>query len=273
MSRLPRPVGKVLAALCLLAGAPAPTFAAAVDLMPHRAVYDLSLAAARSGQTVTDVEGRMSFVWKDVCDGWSIDYRTRMQMFFGSRGGQEVSWTYSAWEADDGQDFRFFLRRFRNGEETERLRGRARLRPEGGGTAELTEPEAREVELPADTLFPKSHTEAILDAARRDQRFLFAHVFDGTGEHGGLYAVNTVILPTEAQQGKAAEHDLLSGVPAWRTDLAFFPPEGNDGTPESEQSLRFYANGVAGSMRIDYGDFVIQADLSELEKLDRPQCR
>ncbi len=245
---------------------------AAAELMPHRAIYDLSLAAARNTQTVTDVDGRMSFVWKDVCDGWSIDYRTRMQMFFGREGGQEVSWKYSSWESNDGTRFRYFLRRFRDGRETERLRGEAKLAPGGGGTARIVEPEAREVDLPRDTLFPKTHTQELLAAARAGERFLYAHIFDGTGD-SGLYAVNSAILGSADGKPPELESPLLAEVPSWRVTLAFFPPGESDGTPESEQSMRVYANGVAGSMRIDYGDFVLRAKLTELERLESPQCR
>lgn len=245
---------------------------AAAELMPHRAIYDLSLAAARSTRTVTDVDGRMSFVWKDVCDGWSIDYRTRMQMFFGREGGQEVSWKYSSWESNDGTRFRYFLRRFRDGRETERLRGEAELAPEGGGTATVIEPEPREVDLPPDTLFPKAHTEKLLAAARAGERFLYAHIFDGTGE-SGLYAVNSAILGRADAKPPELDSPLLKDVPSWRVTLAFFPPGESDGTPESEQSMRVYANGVAGSMRIDYGDFVLRAELTDLERLESPRCR
>jgi hypothetical protein len=39
------------------------------------------------------------------------------------------------------------------------------------------------------------------------------------------------------------------------------------GTPEYEVGLRYYANGVADEMKMDFGDFVLDGKLEELEAL------
>ena len=150
--------GGLAAAFAILAGAPA-----AQAMVPHKAVYDLSLAKARSSQAASSIAGRIVFTWRDVCDGWSVDYKAQMRVSFGERGTQQIAWQYSAWEGDDGERFRFFTRRFVGGDdEPERRRGSATMTPGQGGTATLEQPEERTVELPADTMFPKAHSDAIL---------------------------------------------------------------------------------------------------------------
>jgi hypothetical protein len=264
------PFRRLIAGLAV-AGLTAASAHAATQIVPHRAVYDLSLAKARSSQTASQVDGRMTFVWKDVCDGWSIEYDTDMDLVFAKRGTQSVSWTYTSWESDDSTRMRFFLERAMNGQQTLTRRGRAEKGPDGG-TAVITAPERKEVPLESDTMFPGEHSRAILDAARQGERFLYAPVFDGTGDNNGLFIGNAVILDSE--QGNAPDLDspLLADVPSWRINLAFFTPDDTEGTPQSEQSVRYYANGVAGTLTLDYGDFVVRAELTELKSLDRPDC-
>jgi len=261
---------RLVAALAVLALS-ATSVHAATKILPHRAVYELSLAKARGSQTASQVDGRMTFVWKDVCDGWSIAYDTAMDLVFAEQGTQSVSWQYTAWESDDGSRMRFFLERAMNGRQTLKRRGRAEKGPDGG-TAVITAPERKEVPLKPDTMFPGEHSRAILTAAREGERFLYAPVFDGTGENDGLFVGNAVIL--ESEQGNAPDLDspLLADVPSWRINLAFFAPDDTEETPQSEQSVRYYANGVAGTLTLDYGDFVVRAELTELKALDRPDC-
>ena len=253
---------------------PAPASAAEeIAFVPHRAVYDMRLAAARGSQGARAIGGLMEFTWRDVCDGWSMDYKSRMRVAFAEQGTRNLSWNYSSWESDDGTRFRFFLRRYADGQETLRARGSATLAPGEGGTAIYSLPGEREIDLPADTLFPKAHSERIVETALAGESFLWRHVFDGTGDEGGLFGVNAAILKEiPANEDLPLEHELLADVRSWRTSLAYFPTESRESTPESEQEMRMFANGIVGTLTIDYGDFVVVAELTELEALERPDC-
>ena len=269
----------VLFASALVAGlvtglAPGAAAPAAQAMVPHKAVYDLSLAKARSSQAANAISGSIAFTWRDVCDGWSVDYKAEMRVSFGERGTQQIAWQYTAWEGDDGERFRFFTRRYAGGgDEPERRRGSARMTPGEGGTARLEQPEARTVELPADTMFPLSHSEAILDRAQAGETFFWRHVFDGTGDGDGLFGVNAVVIrEIAANQALPIDHPLLRDQRSWRVQLAYFPSGRQESTPESEQVTRLFANGVAGSIEIDYGDFVVDAELAELQALEAEAC-
>ncbi|WP_200341192.1 cell envelope integrity EipB family protein [Rhodovibrio sodomensis] len=260
--------GALAAALAVGAGVPG-----AQAMVPHKAVYELSLAKARSSQAVNAISGTIVFTWRDVCDGWSVDYKAEMRVSFGARGTQQTAWQYSAWEGDDGKRFRFFTRRATAGGEPERRRGSARITPGEGGTATLEQPEARTVDLPADTMFPKAHSEAILERAKAGETFFWRYVFDGTGDGDGLFGVNAIILKElEANTALPIDHPLVRDQRSWRVQLAYFPSGQEESTPESEQVTRLFANGVAGSIEIDYGDFVVDAELSELTELQAEAC-
>ena len=256
----------ILAVACAL-----PVAHAAGPIAPHRAVYDLSLAKARSSRAASSVDGTMTFSWKDVCDGWSIAYETQMELVFPDRGSRAVSWRYTAWESNDSTRMRFFLKRAMNGKTTLERRGRARKGPDGG-EAVITQPEKRTIALQPDTMFPGEHSRALLDAARAGERFLYTRVFDGTGENDGLFVANAAILDAKRGTPPDLESPLLTDTPSWRVNLAFFAPDDPEGTPQSEQRVRYYANGIAGTLTLDYGNFVVRARLDDLSALDRPDC-
>jgi hypothetical protein len=263
-----RVVGAGALALALAVGA-GPADARA--MVPHEAVYELSLAKVRSTQAANAISGRMVFTWRDVCDGWSIDYRSRMQISF-PQGTREVGWRYSAWESKDGERFRFFTRRLA-GAEPERREGEASLTQGAGGTATFARPDNRTVELPGDTMFPLHHSEAVIDRAQAGDTFFWSHVFDGTGEADGLFGVSAVVTrEIPANEDLPLDHALLRDQSSWRVALAYFPGGSREATPESEQATRLFANGVAGSIRIDYGDFVVRAELAELKRLEAEAC-
>src|SRR5258708_32694379 len=49
--------------------------ARAIEITPHRALYNLSLGAAKSASGVADARGTMLLEWADSCDGWTIEQR------------------------------------------------------------------------------------------------------------------------------------------------------------------------------------------------------
>lgn len=246
--------------------------AAGERLLPHRAVYALSLGGLRSSSPVVEAAGRFEFEWEDVCDGWAVSQKFRIALLYEDGISVSFGWSLSSWEARDGSRYRFFIRRFDGSGQTESVRGEAQLGADGSGSATFREPEAREIELPAGTMFPTSHTLHVLTQAEAGAAPVYTMVFDGSGE-GGLFGVSAAlsrrIAPDTPAQIASA---LLKGVPSWRVNLAFFGAGAESVEPEQEQGLRLFANGVVDEMRLDYGDFVLDADLTELSGLPAPDC-
>ena len=97
--------------------------AQAFEIAPHRAVYDLSFAGAKSNSQVVDVTGAMEFDWEDACDGWSVTQRTAMAFSYQSGETVNLGWNLVTWESKDGLRYRFFIRNLENGEVKEEYRG------------------------------------------------------------------------------------------------------------------------------------------------------
>ncbi len=240
----------------------------AVEVAPHRAIYDLSLAHAKSSSGIVDAKGSMLVEWADSCDGWTIDQRYRLTVTSDESENSQVVVSFSTWEAKDGLSYRFFMRKMRDGDVAEEMRGRAKLEGKGeGGTAEFTQPETTTVELPRGTMFPTDHTLLLIESANGNERFVTRKVFDG-GETEGPSDVTAAI--GQAVDPVDTKAPLLNRR-GWPMRLAFYAPDAAGSEPDYEVGMKLLENGVAEGMTLDYGDMVVRAKLREIEAL-KPNC-
>lgn len=243
--------------------------AAWADLLPHRAVYTLSIGSG----AVTGGDGVMSYEIKDVCDGWAVDLKA--ELAFASEDGQvhRFGWSQVTWEAKDGSRYRYFMRELTDSEETSRRRGEAR-RPAPGAVAKVVAdlPEQSEFTLPKDTVFPLEHTAALIAADAKGSPYVLAQLFDGSvGDHA--IEVGAALGPgTSDWFGPVKVAPDLAGQRSFPVALAYFITQSPEGMPDTEQRLRMYANGVVGQLVFALGDMEIQARLDEFKTLKPEPC-
>ncbi len=258
----------LLGAVLLSAGA-----AFAVEVAPHKAVYDLSLGRTVSGSEVADVSGVMTYEFADACDGWTVSQRSAMTFVYSSGEEVQLGWSMVSWESKDGLKYRFYARQMQSGQEKEEFRGEASLKAVGaGGEAKYTSPSSYAVALPAGTLFPTAHSIKLMEQAGAGEPLMWATVFDGSDAEG-LFGVNAffgrALMPG---QGVATNSDPLTRGPSRHVELAFFAAEGQAAEPEHEQRLQLHDNGVVTDWRLDYADFEVIAKLGKVESVPRPSC-
>jgi EipB-like len=271
----PRP-GQFLLAVVGLSLAIAGT-AQAVDIAPHRALYSMSLASAKQDSGVVGVEGTMSFQWGETCDAWTVEQRYKMTMRYAEDSEVELTSSFVTVEAKNGQYYRFWERKLKDGEPEEEVRGQASLAGPGlGGTAEFSKPEAKTIDLAPGVLFPTAHTILLIERAVAGDNFVARKVLDGASEDNAVDVTAVIGGPqtAEAGAGEAKLKSPLLARPSWRARLAFFPPEGAPDTdkPDYEIGMRLLDNGVSRDMLLDYGDFAVRAILDEIEPLPKPNC-
>ena len=261
-------------------------------VVPHRAIYRLSLLTAHNSSPVVVATGRMMFQWTDSCDAWAIEQHFRLNFLYAE--GDEVNMTtnYATWEAKSGASYHFTVRKTVNGQLDEELKGDSVPDPKGkGAVVHLTKPDAADdLHLPADTLYPTGHTLVLLERALAGDHFVSRTVYDGADLEGAT-EISAVIGKRAILKGglaagvgakdrpsrevlkidaKRAQH-LLAGA-AWPVRLAFFPTKSDSASPDYEMSMLLLHNGIAESMQIDYGDFTVNAVLETLEPLPKPHC-
>ncbi len=234
----------------------------------HRAVYRLVLDTVRDQGGIQDVDGAMIFEVVDACDGWAT--RQRMTMTIRDRDGTsiEMNTDYSTFESKDGQRLRFSMTQITEGAVTQRVSGEATL-AERGGRVVYQDPAPNEIALPPGTLFPMAHTIRALAGARGGERIIVAPVMDGSNEDGAQ-DTTTLVLGGWQQAPAQPPHAMLAGLGFARMKIAFFEAgQGQAGaaTPSYEVALRYWANGVADELAMNFGDFAVRGAMVELQPL------
>jgi hypothetical protein len=230
----------------------------------HRAAYRLDLGEAR-GSGLASVRGAMVFDVVDACEGWAT--RQRMTMTITDRDGQEIETIsdYATYEAKDNSRLRFSLTQTTQGAVSQRVAGEAELGADGSGRVRFSEPAGQEETLPPGTLLPIRHTVLAVETARAGRRLLAAPLFDGTSDEGAQ-DTTTIVTGWGATPGQP-RFPLLANQASGRMRIAFFErgaATGGASAPDYEVGLRYFENGVADELVMDFGEFTVTGRLLEL---------
>lgn len=271
--RLKRAAAGLTIAVLLALGDAGSGSAGTINLQPHRAIYKMGLARSAGRSDVTAASGSMFYRFAQGCDGWTVENRTVLRLSYETGGDVETVWSFASWESADGLKFRFYARYEQDGAQVERLEGRASLAgPGGGGSVEFSEPEGRTTTLPQGTVFPTEHLRALIAAAERGEVRLTRVVFDGASADNP-YLVAAMMGPLAAAGTSAlAEKTKLPSLPAWWTQMAFFPYLQKAANPEFEIGAEYRADGIADRIVQRFDTFALDARLSEFETLAKPDC-
>jgi len=242
----------------------------AMPLAAHRATYALKLSTAKDGG-VQAATGSMTYAFIDACEGWSTQQRLDMTVTNGD--GQDIHMLsdYSTFESKDGLHMRFRMKQMTDAAVTSDVEGESTLDGPGlKGHATYVLPKAETLPLAPGTLFPTAHTEALLAAAVDGKHFLALPLFDGTSEKGPEYS--SIVMggwsPTSTADTKRPS---LARLPSGKFHIAFFDHGPDSIEPTYEVSMRYFGNGVADDLLMNFGDFSMQGTLTEF-KLAPASC-
>lgn len=253
--------------LAVLAGLSAVQPATAADLVPHRAVYDLSLAS--QSRDLVGVDGRIAIdMTASDCEAYDLDYR------FVARFGEESEMTLTdqrilAREDRDGRSYDFEALSFVDGIEQSRVEGTARTR-EAQTHVEMRQPVSREFAIRA-ALFPLGHTRHLIERARAGDRIVETPLYDGDALGENLLSTTAIITPVPA--GSAAAEEALAGVSAWRVNESYYNADSDaDGLPTFHTRYVLYENGVSDDLFLDFGEYALRGGIAELSLGEAPSC-
>ncbi|MEP0520358.1 MAG: cell envelope integrity EipB family protein [Hyphomicrobiales bacterium] len=251
--------------------------ASAASLVPHRAVYDISLLRADDGASVADASGRMVFeLTGSACDGYSVNYRFVTKL--GDNDGSTVvtDFRVTTFEEPEGSSFSFASSNFVNNDQVEEVRGHA-SREDSKVSVDLTKPEDEEVLLSGEVLFPTQQFEGILKAAENGEKLVQHLVFDGSEQGKKMFDATSIIgarsvLPND-NDDQLLSQDALSKTPFWPVTISYFDQgAGGELLPNYVTSFDMHDNGISRNITMDYGDMALKATLSDLEVLDAGNC-
>jgi EipB-like len=256
--------------------------AAAVQLAPHRAVYNITLERTAAGSGVAELTGRMVYEFKgSACKGFeqTIRFVTQTESPKGKQTLMDLRSYYH--EDGDAGRFRFETRQFQDERLAETVSGNAR-RGSNKGAVRVTVKKPRQLQktFGHHVLFPIQHTIEILEAARAGAKVYVADLYDGSEKGGKLYETTAVFGDRKppgynASLPSAVNGKLLDGQASWPVSLSYFDKSkgADDSIPEYELAFLFFENGVSRKLFIDYGSFAIKGRLTRLEMLKPDKCK
>lgn len=241
--------------------------ASAAQLVPHRALYQVSLDG--DAGNIQDATGAAAMDLERTCDGWIISQRMKADLTVSGDRVLQMETRFAGWESDDQLKYRFAVRNI-FGDEHESFKGSADAgSADAPGSVRYTAPREGEVPLPQGVLFPVGHVSRLIDDASGGQQFVTATIFEGSDKVGTRLAT-TFIRPSSAKRPTVS--DELADIESWTMRTAYFPAEGSGSVPDFEVQATQFANGVADDILLDYGDFSVLLSLQSFELLPQPDC-
>jgi len=248
-----------------------------VTLLPHRAVYDLTLGKTSGSGAPATARGRIVYEFSGTpCEGYVTNFRqiTEIQMDEGrSRVSDMRSSTY---EDGDGSGFRFKTDTFIDNTLVDSIDGRAHKADDGAVSVNVTKPTVRKIDFEPGAYFPTAQMVHIVEEARKGARTAQVKVFDGSDNGQKLFDTMTVIgqgTQNPSAEKAAATADALKGVQHWPVSVSYFDPSKRDGSPNYVLGFDLYENGVSGKLRIDYGSYVLNGEMTKFEILPQKECK
>ncbi len=259
-------------ALCL--AAPALAQAAKpgpMPFLPHRAVYDLSLARTTGTGGPAAVRGRIVYEFSgSACEGYVTTFRQITEIQMDEGGARSSDMRSSTFEEGDGSAFRFKTDNFVDGRLVESVDGRASRAKDGALSVSLNKPATAKSDFAPGPIFPTAQMFHVLDAAKKGERATEVPVFDG-GD-GGMKIFDTTSIignelkraPSDASLANAAE---LKNVRRWPVTVSYFDQKKTESEPNYTLSFDLYENGVSGALKINYGNYSLNGTVSKFEVL------
>ena len=244
--------------------------------VPHRAIYKIDLQESQESSGVTSAEGRMVFeIAGNACEGYTMSQRLVVLMGNRDDADQLLDFRVSTFESGDGGLYRFASRTYLDEVIVEQATGTAE-RKSGAVQVALDSPGKKSLTFDQSVLFPSQHLQALLKAARADQRFFSTSIYEGAGQGERADVVTAIIGSAEQTENREG---LIEGKMAWPISIAYFNGRGGEAdrsgeeVPDYQMSFTLFENGVARKLRMNYGDYTLSGELQELDALETSECQ
>jgi hypothetical protein len=270
----------LVAAAALAWGQPSPRAQTpSIDLVAHRAVYELSLGKVRGKASVQSARGRILYDFTgNTCEGYSLEFRQVAELDNGEGKISLSDLRSNTWEDGAAKSYRFSSQNYLNQNLMDAVDGKAE-RSGDAVAVTLAKPNARKINLEAAVVFPTEHVRRIIQAAREGTTILEFPIFDGSenGEkvYNSLTVIGAGIGPGERDLADAASGNKeLSGLRRWPVTVSYFERDKPAGEQMPVYSISFdlYENGVSRTLVLDYNNFSISGVLKSLEFKSSKPC-
>jgi hypothetical protein len=254
---------------------------APIALVPHRAVYDLTLGESRGNSQIASVRGRILYDFDgSACAGYSLEFRQVSELDSGEGKMSTSDLRTTTWEDAGAKNFKFTSENFIDDKLVDTVDGHAE-HDKAETAVDLVKPQEKNLALETGVVFPTEHMVRAIAAARAGKSILDFPVYDGseTGEKvfDTLTVIGHKIGPDERKHDDAAAAEpQLANVPRWPVTISYFErnakSKNTDQTPAYAIGFELYENGISRALTLDYNDFVVTGKLTSLEIKQPKPC-
>lgn len=250
-----------------------------VELIPHRAVYDLSLLRTGGTRGLNGARGRIAMDFGgNACEGYTLSYRQVTVLESGEAGPRTLDTRTATYEAGDGMSMRFKSTSLSESGSGSGVDGDAKLTPDGSLDVQFKRPRNATFAASGQPVFPTEHLKRLIEAGRKGQTTLSVKVYDGSDDGKKVYDTLALIgRRIEPGPGAGLEEAVRQGAFAkasrWPVTISYFAEGSADRTPVYTISFELYENGVSRALKLDYGDFVLKGDLQSLQVEAAAPCQ
>jgi hypothetical protein len=250
-------------------------------LVPHRAIYDLTLGEVRGNSPIAGVSGRILYDFDgNACQGYSLEFRQVSELDNGEGKVSTSDLRSTTWEGADAKSFKFTSQNFVDQSLVTTVDGSAEHN-DAKTAVNLEKPQPQSLDLDAGVVFPTEHMVRAITAAEAGKTILNFPVYDGSETGDKVFDTMTVIGRKIAPDARlhddaAAAEPKLGAVPRWPVTISYFEKQKSDDsseeTPAYSISFELYENGISRALTLDYNDFVVNGKLSSLQIKDSKPC-
>jgi hypothetical protein len=254
---------------------------APIMLVPHQAIYDLSLVQTRNSSSIVSVSGRILYDFSgNACDGYSLTFRQVSELDSTEGKVSTSDLRSTTWEGADAKSFKFTSENFVDENLIDSVDGHAE-RDAKKTAVDLRKPEHKALDFDPGVVFPTEHMVRAIEAGRAGQSILSFPVYDGSDTGDKIFDTLTVIghkiAPGARQHDDAAAHEpKLADVTRWPVTISYFAKDkaaqSGEQTPDYAIGFELYDNGVSRALTLDYNDFVVTGKLTSLQFKQPKPC-
>lgn len=250
--------------------------ATAIQLIPHRVVYDLKLSDATERSGVTALSGRMVYEFSgSECEGYTVNFRSVSEIYAGETArvsDQQASF----YENSEDQSFSFINRSYLDEKLDTEVNGRATTAQDGEIEVSFKKPDQNNINLPK-SQFPTANLIDLIERAKSGERIYETRIFDGSD--GGEKSLITTSIIGEFEQPENLNDKEIKIIGEegkagyWPVSISYFEEaEGGDTLPVYRFAFKLYENGVSRDLTLDHGYLVIGGKVSNFEILDEAEA-
>ena len=267
---------KLLVSSLVLAACAGVARAEPMPFAAHRATYDLALLKSTGRKAPEAVSGRIVMEFSgSACEGYVTNFRQVTELQPAEGDAHTADMRSTTYEDSEAKSFSFKIETKVDAITTETIDGSASHAGDGALKIKLQKPLDMKLDRDSGILFPTEHMRHILKVAREGGKLVETQAYDGSDNGEKIFNTLTVIgtvIDTPAQD-KAMQIVALKGVKRWPVTISYFDAAKPDSPPQYVIGFDLYENGIARALRLDYGDFVLSGELTELTYVSDGSCK